>query len=321
MPAGKRKAALALQLPQWSPFADSNYAIVWQQGFASVWCWDNGRINAEILKHSKSPKSHKKIPESVLRLPLQSGLRMLKCLDGVEGQQWQEGQLVASRWWPERPDEHAWIAFQRDCGIPADQQDEKSTLQDLPLQIKPWGKISTLSGSTDELPIIEVALYGVLLLALGLPTLFLGIHHHQIGQAINDRAEALAAIKQQASPLFTAREAALNALDRLKAIYSIERYPQPLVLMAAVAEALPKGGGAFVREWEMTDNHLKITVNSPNSNIVGSIYVQALEKAGAFNEIQIITNADPKLMTFSMSIRPLAQLGRNSDVTDKRTAL
>jgi len=74
------------------------------------------------------------------------------------------------------------------------------------------------------------------------------------------------------------------------------------VLMAAVADALPKEGGAFVHDWEMIGNRLKITISSTAGNVVGANYVQALEKTGRFTGVQIISNADPKMISFSMTI-------------------
>ena len=304
LPASKRKAALALQLPQWSPYPDGNYAIIWQNGCAGVWCWDSGRIDAEIQKHGRTSKSQQKIPETLLRAPAQTGLRLQKCLDGVEGQYWQDTQLVASRWWPQRPDQHAWLAFQRDCGITPEEQENASNLQDMPLLAKPWAKITTLAGSTDDMPVAEISLYGTLLLALGLVTVFLGLQHHQINRAIAERGSELAAIKSKAASVFAARETALSALARVKSIDVIEPYPQPLVLMEAVAEMLPKEGGVYVREWDMTENRLKISVSSPDANIAGANYVQAIEKTGRFADIQIITDVDPKLTSFSMRILP-----------------
>jgi hypothetical protein len=305
LPANKRKAALLLQLPQWSPYVDSNYAIVWQNGYACVWCWDNSRIDAEIQKQGRVSKSQHKIPETVLRAPLQTGLRLLKCMDGVEGQHWQDAQLVASRWWPQRPDQHEWLAFQRDCGIGPELQDATTSLQDLPFLLQPWGKVVAPAGSTDDMPIAETAIYGVLFFALAMATLLLGLRHYQISHATELRAKELATLKSKAAPIFAARETALGALARLKSIDSIELYPSPLVLMEAIAEAIPKDSGAFVREWDMTGNHLKISISSPDTAITGTTYVQALQKTGHFAEIQIITDADPKLTSFSMTILPI----------------
>jgi hypothetical protein len=314
LPAAKRKSALALQLPQWSPYSESGYAITWQDGVASVWCWDNARIDAEIQKHGKLPKSQQKIPETLLRMPLQAGLRLLKCLDGVEGQYWQDAQLISSRWWPSRPDERAWLSFQRDCGIPAEQQEAHSTLQDIPLQVQPWTKIGSTAGSAADMQVAEVALYGALSLILGVATVVLSVQHYQIGRGISQRTSELAEIKNKAGTVFAARETALSALVRIKSIDSIEPFPQPLVLMEAIAETLPKDSGAFVREWDMNGSRLKIAIRSPETSIAGADYVQALEKTGRFSDIQIITDADPKATGFSMTIRPL-----DPAVTPERT--
>lgn len=296
---------MALQLPQWSPFQDSGYAIVWQDGFASVWSWDNSRVDAEIQKQPKLPKSLQKIPETLLRAPLQSGLRLLKCLNGVEGQYWQDGQLLASRWWPQRPDEHGWLAFQRDCGVPADQQETRSTLQDLPLLQKPWAKVTVPGASGEDIPLAETALYAVLVFGLGLTTAVMGLQHHQVSHAIAQRNTELAAIKNKAGTVFAAREAALSTLIRIKAIDAIEPNPQPLVLMEAIAETLPKEKGVYLREWDMTGSRLKISLFSPDSNIAGANYVQAIDKTGLFSNIQIVTDADPKATSFSMVVRPV----------------
>jgi hypothetical protein len=305
LPAAKRKAALALQLPQWSPYQKSNYAVVWQNGYASVWCWDSGRIDGDFQKHGKVKKSQQKLPEPLLRAPLQTGLRLLKCLDGVEGQYWQETQLVVSRWWPQRPDQQAWLTFQRDCGIPPEQQEATSPVQELPFLLQPWAKVDSPSNSTDDLSLVETTLYSVLLLFLGFATILLGIQHFQIERAIAQRSSELASIKSRAGPVLAAREAALNSLIRLKGIVEIEPYPQPLTLMAAVADALPKDSGAFLREWDMTGNRLKIAISSPTTSIAGATYVQAFEKTGLFDDIQIVTDADPKLTSFSMTVRPI----------------
>jgi hypothetical protein len=305
LPAPKRKAALALQLPQWSPFADSGYAIVWQDGYASVWCWDNSRVDAEIQKSNRIVKAQQKLPESLLRAPLQAGLRLLKCLNGAEGQYWQNGQLQVSRWWPQKPDQHAWLAFQRDCGIPAEEQQAQATLQDLPLLQKPWAKISAPGGAGGDVPMAEVGLYTALVFGLGLTTAVLGLQHHQVSSATAKRSAELAAIKSKAGKVFSAREDALNTLIRIKGIDSLEPNPQPLILMEAVAETLPKSGGAYLKEWEMTGSHLKISVFSQDGNVSGASYVQALDKTGLFSNIQIVTDAEPKTTGFSMTVRPV----------------
>lgn len=311
LPAAKRKAALALQLPQWSPYRDSNYAIIWQDGIASVWCWDNALIDAEIRKHGRNPKAQQKIPESLLRAPSQNGLRLINCLDGIEGQYWQQGQLLASRWWPEQVNANDWLAFQRECGVPGQQQQPRPVLVESPLQPAPWGKITNLNAGSDEVTLAELAFHGLLICALGLPTIHLGIQQHQIKAAIAGRQAELAALKDKASAVLGARSTAFESLATLKAIYAHQRYPEPLQLMAAVSRSLPKNG-TFVSEWEMLEDQLKITVNSPTSAIIGTTYVDTLEKAGPFSDVKIITNTDPKRMTFTMTVLPLSLIAASS---------
>ena len=54
------------------------------------------------------------IPETVLRtLQITDTVLLIQCLDGVEGQIWQNNLLVGSRWWAQIPEPKEWINFQR----------------------------------------------------------------------------------------------------------------------------------------------------------------------------------------------------------------
>jgi len=113
----QRTQALRLQIRQWSPYAGPGQYVVWGQDHALVWAWDADRLEADLAAQELKPKSTRVIPESLLHPPLLSGLRLVACLDGVEGQLWQEQRPVHSRWWPETPSATEWLNFQRDAGI------------------------------------------------------------------------------------------------------------------------------------------------------------------------------------------------------------
>ena len=51
------------------------------------------------------------IPESFLKEPGRDGPRIVSCNDGYEGQVWQDGALISTRWWPDTPDANAWRTF------------------------------------------------------------------------------------------------------------------------------------------------------------------------------------------------------------------
>ncbi len=69
---------------------------------AGVWCYV-----------APSDYTGRTLPESLAREGCKEGVRLVQCLDGVEGQVWNEGFLSASRWWPKEPGQRQWQAFMR----------------------------------------------------------------------------------------------------------------------------------------------------------------------------------------------------------------
>ena len=51
-PRRKRRAALELKLPVWSPFERTGYHCVWSGSAAMVWFWDEDKVAVPMAKHS-----------------------------------------------------------------------------------------------------------------------------------------------------------------------------------------------------------------------------------------------------------------------------
>jgi len=52
-------------------------------------------------------------PETLLRQPITNGIRLIAVEPGIEGQVWESGSLVASRWWRAQPSPTDWQLFMR----------------------------------------------------------------------------------------------------------------------------------------------------------------------------------------------------------------
>lgn len=74
-------------------------------GYVNVWICQIGDLPPG------SDKSTIWIPESFLKEPGRDGPRVVPCKDGYEGQIWDDGALVSTRWWPVPPDARAWQFF------------------------------------------------------------------------------------------------------------------------------------------------------------------------------------------------------------------
>ena len=53
----------------------------------------------------------RKIVETMIRVPMKIGARLVSCVEGYEGQIWREYELIASRWWSAPPLSQDWNNF------------------------------------------------------------------------------------------------------------------------------------------------------------------------------------------------------------------
>ncbi len=72
----------------------------------SIWSWDR-----DVVKALTGSNGTRVIPEPLVRTPMQAGARLVEALEGFEGEIWADGKLIASRWWPEAPDDTTWHQF------------------------------------------------------------------------------------------------------------------------------------------------------------------------------------------------------------------
>ncbi|MEM9168726.1 MAG: hypothetical protein AAGC56_03655 [Pseudomonadota bacterium] len=80
---------------------------------AGLWIWDASRFE---------PPEDRLIapavmPESLAFAPLRQGVRVVTCIQGYEGQAFQDDALVASRYWPDPPTDEEWTRFLRHARV------------------------------------------------------------------------------------------------------------------------------------------------------------------------------------------------------------
>ena len=308
VPAGKRQGALRLKLGAWAPYAEGAYAVVWAAGQATVWCWDATAVGGRLAQQGRRAEQFaSRLPETLLQAPLAEGLRLVRCLEGFEGQRWQAWSLLASRWWPALPTAQEWLGFLRGSAVPPEAQIETPAAVDLPWQPRPWASVSTATERDGALSTWEPWAHAALLLLLAVPAALLATRELQLHLGSARLEQQIVALRQTASPLAQAREAALATLQRLKAIEDLQRFPDALRVMATVADAMP-AEGVLLREWELADGSLRLTFASAGAPIAGTEHVAALEKTGLFEDVTMIALADPRQMGFAMRLRGLRAL-------------
>ncbi len=314
LPAARRSSALALHLQSWSPFAQADWAVAWTDGgWAQVWCWDRAALMARLSAQTPPVKPTRAVPETALRGPGADGLRLCEALDGYEGGQWLAGELLASRWWRQLPSPGEWLAFQRDCGLAPEQLTAMPEAERPPLAARPWRPLEGAGGAAGALGTAELATYGALLLALGIPLLALAVGQVRLAQATAAAQAELATQTTRSQTVITARETALTAAEQLRGLQELQPYPPPLVLMQAIARALPDSAGVSAREWELNEGRLRLLLVASSGEIAGSELVRALELTGLFGDIKILTQADARQIGFMLTLRAQSALALPPD--------
>ncbi len=300
VPQRARAQALSLQVAQFSPYAATGHHAVWQNGRALVWYWDQAAVQRSMAEAALVPQRVRVLPESIMYAPAASGLRLIRNLQGVEGQCWQDDRLLQSRWWNDVPGAAEWLAFQRDIGLAGDRR-QLDAPPPLKLELHHTPQLSSSAGGEAAGWRDERAVYAMLILALSAPTAWLGAKLIKSELAQRAVLASTVELERKALPQFNAREQAMRAAARVQALHDLDRYPNQLELMARVAGALPKGA-TYLKEWDFRDGKLKIVLVIQNVAFSSSALVGALQKAGGFENVQVAPGNDPKVLAISMDV-------------------
>jgi len=302
VPAAKREQALKLELERWSPYLVSGYYIAWSGDSALVWCWDDERVQRALAASKVNPRRLSVVPETLLHPPQAKGLRLMRCLEGYEAQLWDDHRLVQSRWWPALPAAMEWLAFQRDASLPSDQQ--TGTVPSpvaQPLQAHPWVRAVGMDVHGQRTRLVERLALGLGILTLALPTLWYGLGMIKLQQAHDQLDARIGQLDRRARPILVARSQALDEIARIQALRRLYLRPDPLVLMAKVAEILPRND-AHIKEWKYQDGKLKLTIAA--SAPLSTIYlVEAFQKVGYFDGVRALASHEPTSVSLEMDVR------------------
>lgn len=303
---GQRPQALRIQIRQWSPYANTGHYVVWDHEHALVWAWDADRLLVELAANKLRPGSTRVIPETLLHPVLSSGLRLIACLDGVEGQVWQAQHIVHSRWWAESPGSNDWRSFQRDAGISPDLLVGTPTAQAHPRLQQPWANAADISeGGGYSLPYETWLIRGAILIFAAFtiwPSIEL-IKTHQVTKQLKTQ---MVEVTKKADPLLESRRKAGDALAQIESLQAANQYPSQLAILAEVANNLPKNG-TYLNEWDFQNGKLKIIVAAPDK-LQSSFLVKTLQDSGWFRNVQSGPSSSATTLTATMETLPQREI-------------
>ena len=257
---GRLKDFVALKVREWAPHAELGFHLHLTQDTARVWTWDGARVRDGMLTMGINPGRLAVRPEGALQAKATDGLRLVTCLEGVEGQSWSKGEFQASRWWPEPPSRAQWLDFQRASGLVADLLADAPPAQHPVWRGRPWTNSGPGWGLGAERRGREaiIAGAGVALAAYGY---FGGSLAHD-AVSLSSIEERLRIAEQRSAPTIAARSNALANNEFLASFKQLNLYPPQLAVFARVAEKLP-ANGSRITAWSYQDGDLQFTVVSP----------------------------------------------------------
>jgi hypothetical protein len=302
IPKSQRPQAVLLQIRQWSAFPRTGSCVVIGDDAACMWIWDKDKIDQEIASAKLNRRRVEVIPEALLHTKETNAHRLVKCLDGVEGQVWQGGELTHSRWWPEPPDFGNWNAFLRDGGQPA--AESVPATCSMVFSKTPWAQVSSLNDGAGGRYENLLVMVGLSLLS-AMSVWFL-VQTIQLSGKIDEEKERLVALEQRAKPIQEARQQALDLLERIEFLRGFDPYPAQTLLQAEIGKRLPKDG-TYIKEWDFQAGKLKLTLASPNK-LQASVFVKAYQEAGWFKDVQAPSGTDPNQLVLEMSVLRLVDI-------------
>lgn len=315
VPKAQRQQALGLQIRQWAPFGNPRWYLVWDGDTAQVWAWDADLVDAVMRAQPIKPANAHVIPETLLHTRRQQDACLVACLEGCEGQVWRDGALLASRWWPQLPEISEWRNFQRGIGGSADTAaGSVPPLLPAGLQDQPWAKSAATRLSSTTAGGAERWATTATTLCLAAATFWYGAQLLKLQDAIAAQTVELENLNQQSSAILEARSQALETLDRIRQLQSLDSSPSHLGLLAKVAGALPNDG-AYLREWDFQSGKLKLQIVSPNK-LAGSEIIKQFQAAGIFDNVLATPGNEPTNMLLSMDLKPHAVIAFAGDGGD-----
>ena len=286
VPRNRRQAAMALNIPVWSPFARTGHHCVWADAKAMVWLWDAD----EVRPPTDEDAAPRVVPEAVFYPRKADGIHVQQCQHGYDLQYWQNDVLEDSYWQAEAPDQErlAWFGSRFEGAAMASEAATPGQLGATPWA-SPQTALQWLAANERAAGLACITLLAVLAIW----------HEARLWKTESLLANAQADFDQLAtdlSPIVDARGEIIRLNNRGRTLVSVLNRPSQAYLMGLVDEALP--ASAKLRRWRYQQGELRILVEDPRLDPVA--YVDALESR--FPSVSVGASQQPNTIEISLQV-------------------
>ncbi len=303
VPGAQRRQALEHQIEASSPWARTAHHVVWCDGFAQVWFWDEARVESILAEAGLSTLTQLRLrgairlPETIFRpRPSHDGLVGQACLNGFELLRWHGGVLRASRWYAAPPGNAEVGWFLRSQGCESDALVEQSPAQHcLPSpwpgsRPPPWRWLQLHQRSA----LYALGFCVVLIASLQITA---GVRWWTLENSYRAHAAELQGSTQQ---LLDARGQARRAASRYGQMLPLFEMPGALAAQWLVTSRMPTGLDYKVIVWERVERSVEMVIEADVSDTlgivralagpgIGGVTVEPWRKAGHYSvRLQLI---------------------------------
>jgi hypothetical protein len=282
--SGERRAVLRHLLLAWAPFDHAEYRVAWQGDSALAVAWDRNVVDS-LLAPARWSRSPNLWPETFLREPppARDGLRVVKCLEGVEAQVWRDAALRATRWWPQAPDPEEAQGWLRSLGADAVAATALPDVTPVAWRYRPWAELQTLDGLSSTTSRLERVAVGAALVGFMALT---GAQAHQAWSVYEARQAVLRDRERlllEAAPVTAARDRAESLAREAQNLAEQMNGVAPLDVLAHLSDVLP-ARGVTLKELELAGQKLRLALELA-PELQRSAVVKDLQSGGWLSKV------------------------------------
>ena len=293
----RRYEAAKLSAKARTPIQNPAFYFDWGQDQIGIWSW------SKSLTEGLTDFEGEVLPETVLHPPLDNGARLVATIDGFEGQVWRNRQLIASRWWPRRPEASEWTGFLRASRVFEASADIPAPLDpveflDRPVNAQPYTALLDRLRAINWRDMTALALVFVVV-----PSLFFFGQWAHLSLTKQSLTAEVASLSEQTAEISAARQSAQNASNELTAYAASLNRNHPAALLASVSEELAQFS-IRLEAFEQTDNRLTLNLRT-NDGFAPEALVRAMESNAQLNNVSIEPGRGAGEWTLSARLEPV----------------
>ena len=296
MPRAKRRPALELKLPVWSPFDATGFHCVWAGSAAMIWFWDAAAVRGATREGTADRKNTERVlPETVFFPRKPDGVHLQACHEGFELQYWRADVLRDAFWFAQRPDADQTDWFLARRGIAAADPDVPYVSASA-FDSEPWtGRVSPRAWlETNERAVVAACVF-----ALAMAVLWQEGRVRKLRHLTRTAEAAFSRIQDEVAPLVRARNELVRLRTRNHALSDLLATPSQAYVMNEVDRTLPSPSATF-HEWRYRRGELSILVEDAAPDPIA--YVRALEAHPLFRHVRAEPDRKADRLKISMEV-------------------